>query len=192
MYCGIWDWCIMGFMTWLNWNINKLTLLDDCVKSSHQCARFSSQPVEIYVNFIRVPSAPLQNFTVHRRFCPSPISSLPRSADFSSCPKSQCVSFVSNTFSCVLSLCINCNFETKLQSCQPISHLEFLNSLFGCLVVGCPKGRYRGTEHRSVTMWYSISQEICTRFLLCCALLWLYIDWFSHIHQAYFTGTVAI
>ena len=40
--------------------------------------------------------------------------------------------------------------------------------------------------------FYSISQEICTRFLLCCALLWLYIDWFSHIHQAYFTGTVAI
>ena len=39
---------------------------------------------------------------------------------------------------------------------------------------------------------YSISQEICTRFLLCCALLWLCIDWFSHIHQAYFTGTVAI
>ena len=39
---------------------------------------------------------------------------------------------------------------------------------------------------------YGISQEICTRFLLCCALLWLYIDWFSHIHQAYFTGTVAI
>ena len=39
---------------------------------------------------------------------------------------------------------------------------------------------------------YSISQEICTRFLLCCALLWLYIDWFSHIHQAYFTCTVAI
>ena len=30
---------------------------------------------------------------------------------------------------------------------------------------------------------YSISHEICTRFLLCCALLWLYIDWFSHIHQ---------
>ena len=39
---------------------------------------------------------------------------------------------------------------------------------------------------------YSISQEICKRFLLCCALLWLCIDWFSHIHQAYFTGTVAI
>ena len=39
---------------------------------------------------------------------------------------------------------------------------------------------------------HSISQEICTRFLLCCALLWLYIDWFSHIHQAYFTGIVAI
>ena len=39
---------------------------------------------------------------------------------------------------------------------------------------------------------YSISQEICTRFLLCCASLWLYIDWFPHIHQAYFTGTVAI
>ena len=28
---------------------------------------------------------------------------------------------------------------------------------------------------------YSISQEKCTRFLLCCALLWLYTDWFSHI-----------
>ena len=40
--------------------------------------------------------------------------------------------------------------------------------------------------------YYSISQEICTRFLLCCALLWLYIDWFSHIHQAYFAGAVAI
>ena len=38
---------------------------------------------------------------------------------------------------------------------------------------------------------YSIAQEICTRFLLCCALLWLYIDWFSHTHQAYFTDTVA-
>ena len=25
---------------------------------------------------------------------------------------------------------------------------------------------------------YRISQEICTRFLLCCVLLWLYIDWF--------------
>ena len=42
----------------------------------------------------------------------------------------------------------------------------------------------------SIYAIYSISQEICTRFLLCCALLWLYIDWFSHIHQAYFTGTV--
>ena len=38
----------------------------------------------------------------------------------------------------------------------------------------------------------TVSQEICTRFLLCCALLWLYIDWISHIHRAYFTGTVAI
>ena len=41
-------------------------------------------------------------------------------------------------------------------------------------------------------MRYSISQEICTRILLCCALSWLYIDWFPHIHQAYFTGTGAI
>ena len=45
-----------------------------------------------------------------------------------------------------------------------------------------------------IWLWscYSISKEICTRVLLCCALLWLYIDWFSHIHQAYFTGTGAI
>ena len=28
----------------------------------------------------------------------------------------------------------------------------------------------------AVWAMYSISQEICTRFLLCCALLWLYID----------------
>ena len=49
-----------------------------------------------------------------------------------------------------------------------------------------------GTWHRWPSVSYSISQEICTRFLLCCAFLWLYIDWFSHIHQAYFTGTVAI
>ena len=48
------------------------------------------------------------------------------------------------------------------------------------------------TSVRMRTCMYSISQEICTRFLLCCAFLWLYIDWFSHIHQAYFTGTVAI
>ena len=46
--------------------------------------------------------------------------------------------------------------------------------------------------HHYIVGTYSISKEICTRFLLCCALLWLYIDWFSHIHQAYFTGTAAI
>ena len=38
-------------------------------------------------------------------------------------------------------------------------------------------------RYLTVVVWsasraYSISQEICTRFLLCCALLWLYIDWF--------------
>ena len=27
--------------------------------------------------------------------------------------------------------------------------------------------------------------------LLCCALLWLYIDWFSHIHQAYSSASKA-
>ena len=54
-------------------------------------------------------------------------------------------------------------------------------------------GEYNNIELlNSYIKEYSISQEICTRFLLCCALLWLYIDWFSHIHQAYFTGTVAI
>ena len=29
-------------------------------------------------------------------------------------------------------------------------------------------------------------------FLLCCALLWLYIDWFSHIHQAYKCTSLAL
>ena len=38
-------------------------------------------------------------------------------------------------------------------------------------------------RYLTVVVWsasraYSISQEICTRFLLCCALLWLSIDWF--------------
>ena len=52
----------------------------------------------------------------------------------------------------------------------------------------CIIGASLGSKYSS----YSISQEICIRFLLCCALLWLYIDWFPQIHQAYFTGTVAI
>ena len=46
---------------------------------------------------------------------------------------------------------------------------------------------------------YSISQEICTRFLLCFALLWLCNraimnshELFIHIHQGCFAGTVAI
>ena len=44
-----------------------------------------------------------------------------------------------------------------------------------------------------ISPWHTVyPKKFCTRFLLCCALLWLYIDWFSHIHQAYFTGTVAI
>ena len=64
-----------------------------------------------------------------------------------------------------------------------------------------PDGKLLSWRWSSYIVWfssrmrhnvYSISQQICTRFLLCCALLWLYIDWFSHIHQAYFTGTVAI
>ena len=50
--------------------------------------------------------------------------------------------------------------------------------------------KLRMRNPRKIYIRYSISQEICTRFLLCCALLWLYIDRFSHIHQAYFTGTV--
>ena len=31
-------------------------------------------------------------------------------------------------------------------------------------------------QQQRTSCTYSISQEICTRFLLCCALLWLYID----------------
>ena len=77
-----------------------------------------------------------------------------------------------------------------------------------CLIISLAPNWYNGYDrsflpnHISVvplrkqsetpTCVYSISQEIFTRFLLCCALLLLYIDWFSHIHQAYFNGTVAI
>ena len=81
------------------------------------------------------------------QFSKDPIpNSFLRSVDFSSYSKSQCVIFISNTFSYVLSLFLNCNFKTKWQSCKPIPHLEFLNSLFSCLVVGCLRGRYRGTQ----------------------------------------------
>ena len=63
------------------------------------------------------------------------------------------------------------------------------------VIICLRQGKYslmRGLNRSIPERIYSISQEICTRFLLCCALLWLYIDWFSHIHQAFFTGTVAI
>ena len=44
----------------------------------------------------------------------------------------------------------------------PFPHILFIHNSY---VLNFPH-----TNH------YSISQEICTRFLLCCALLWLYID----------------
>ena len=85
---------------------------------------FFSQPVE---NYIISPGCPLQ-FSKDYPFCTAPISSFLKSADLSSCPKRQRVAYVSHTFICVLSLCINCNLRTKWLSCQPISNLEFLNS----------------------------------------------------------------
>ena len=93
--------------------------------TSRQCVRFSSRSVEIYVNFTSVPLCRFQK---------------------TSCPKDRMSHFLSNTFNCVLSLGINCNFKTKWQSWQPIFHLKFLNSLIRCLVVGCRRGRYRGTQ----------------------------------------------
>ena len=80
-----------------------------------------------------------------------------------------------------------CNF-IAIASCLASSGLnlliiDFLHTSLLKLTKHC---------HNLQQCTYSISQEICTRFLLCCALLWLYIDWFPHIHQAYFTGTVAI
>ena len=74
--------------------------------------------------------------------------------------------------------------------------LVLVNSYHGFSISEAPTKCYSGFSCSEATLdnmgKYSISQEIYTRFLLCCALLWLYIDWFSHIHQAYFTGTVAI
>ena len=95
----------------------------------------------------------------------------------------------------------------ELQICQfwLSNWLHWLQLLFGGKLVThrlhcmCDRGirSLHGLVPNPFCWWpsllsYSISQEICTRFLLCCALLWLYIDWFSRIHQAYFTGTVAI
>ena len=55
---------------------------------------------------------------------------------------------------------------------HPITRL--LSRVMRCFLWGF--WRKRSLEHSKT---YSISQEICTRFLLCCAFLWLYIDWFS-------------
>ena len=101
---------------------------------------------ECPLQFSKDPTS-LQSLTAPHQFCPATISSFLRSVDFSSCSKTQCVAFVSNTFSCVLSLCMNCDFNTKWQSCQPISHLELVHSLFGCLVVAFSEGDIE--EHRS-------------------------------------------
>ena len=87
-----------------------------------------------------------------------------------------------------------CRFPLKSVRGKHSRHSRCMrNSQFTYLVRGplC-HGLASGGVLISKKSYYSISQEICTRFLLCCALLWLYIDWFSHIHQAYFTGTVAI
>ena len=82
-------------------------------------------------------------------------------------------------FEIVLYTRLNIKYISGYQLVQ-IEHFDFNISITNIIFV---------CERECV---YSISQEICTRFLLCCALLWLYIDWFSHIHQAYLTGTVAI
>ena len=94
---------------WSQWNYS--TLLDNCVESPHQFVRFSSQPVEIYVNFIRVlpeiferPLPPLTKFHSPPPILSCPNQFVPAECDFfSSGSKTQCVAFVSNTFSSVLS-----------------------------------------------------------------------------------------
>ena len=116
--------------------------------SPHLWVGFSSQPMFISSDYpLQISTPHLHNFPAHRRrFCPAPISSFLSSADVFSCSKRQCVAFALNIFSCVMSLCIHWNFRTNWQSCQPMSQLEFLNSLFDCLVVGCRRGRRRGTQ----------------------------------------------
>ena len=102
---------------------------------------------ETSCNFQKTSLTLLQNFTVHRRFCPAPNLFVPDESGFLSLFQKQSVALILIlAFSRVLSLWMNCNFKTKWQSCQPISHLEFLNSLFGCLVVGCLRGRYRWVQ----------------------------------------------
>ena len=53
----------------------------------------------------------------------------------------------------VLSLYKNRNFKTKWQFCQPISHLEFLKSVYGC---HGPRAVSEGDikEHNCVTKWH--------------------------------------
>ena len=94
---------------------------------------------------------PLPTFTVHRRFCPAPSSSFLRSAGFSSCSKRQYVAFVSNTFSCVLSLYINGNSK---QSGNHTSQYPTWNYWNHCLVVwswAVSEGDIE--EHRSLVRW---------------------------------------
>ena len=147
---------------------------------------FSSQLVKIFVDFIRVspaifkrphhhhhttpthhhpprppPTPRSQNFTIQRRFCPALIRSFLRIAKFLTCSKTQCVAFVSNTFSCELLLCTDCNFKTNWPSCQPISHLEFVTLVFGCGPWAFSEGDIE--EHRSVTRWHLQSSSSCSR-----------------------------
>ena len=93
---------------------------------------------------------------------------------------------------------INIYCDIWRRFCRPqfcVRHVASLLVGFIFSVYPYPSGLLWHWSHcnkTAVHVRYSISQEICTQFLICCALLWLYIDWFSHIHQAYFTGTVAI
>ena len=78
---------------------------------------------------------------------------------FSSCSKTQCVAFVSNTFSCVLLLCINCNFKP---SGNHANQYPTWNSWTHCLVVwswAVSEGDIE--EHGSVTRWH-LQKVLCS------------------------------
>ena len=118
----------------------------------HQCVHFSFHPVEIYVNFVKMPPAiykrpPLTLTKIHSSplMLSSPNQFVPKECRFVWLSKRQCVPFVCVTFNCVLSLCINCNWQkVAIMSANILPGI--LELIIRLSVVGCLRWRYRGTR----------------------------------------------
>ena len=87
--------------------------------------------------------------------------------------KSRCVYVITKTDLSYRDLLSARRFNSWCCYCNLSSHVEW-NAMMGFH----HQRRFDAWKIPKQTWQYSIFREICTRFLLCCALLWLYIDWF--------------